>query len=122
MPSITPSQNTPVLPNMRRMVMRPSGASWSRRNSAKSSLATILLGLVERQAEPEQRHVQDNGALAGVLHRDLERRAAAHRRQELVVERQADEAAGRGAGLDRLLLDRPVVDLDLDGLGQIEAE
>src|SRR5260221_10241832 len=41
-PNITPSQNTPVLPNMRRMVTRPSGASCSRRNSAKLSLATIL--------------------------------------------------------------------------------
>ena len=37
-----PSQNTPVLPNMRRIVTRPSGASCSRRNSAKLSLATIL--------------------------------------------------------------------------------
>jgi len=26
-PSMNPSQNTPVLPNMRRKVMRPSGAS-----------------------------------------------------------------------------------------------
>ena len=42
MPNITPSQNTPVLPNIRRMVMPPSGASCSRRNSAKDSLATIL--------------------------------------------------------------------------------
>src|ERR1700730_6645185 len=41
-PNITPPQNTPVLPNMRRMVTRPSGASCSRRNSAKLSLATIL--------------------------------------------------------------------------------
>src|SRR3954465_4108751 len=41
-PNITPSQNTPVLPNIRRMVTRPSGASCSRRNSAKLSLATIL--------------------------------------------------------------------------------
>src|SRR5262249_6802077 len=41
MPNISPSQNTPVLPNMRRMVTRPSGASCSRRNSAKLSLATI---------------------------------------------------------------------------------
>src|SRR5437899_2915165 len=41
-PTISPSQNTPVLPNMRRMVTRPSGASCSRRNSAKLSLATIL--------------------------------------------------------------------------------
>src|SRR4029077_21196203 len=41
-PNITPSQNTPVLPNMRRIVTRPSGASCSRRNSAKPSLATIL--------------------------------------------------------------------------------
>ena len=40
-PSINPSQNTPVLPNIRRIVMRPSGASCSRRNSAKLSLATI---------------------------------------------------------------------------------
>jgi hypothetical protein len=29
------------LPNMRRIVTRPSGASCSRRNSAKLSLATI---------------------------------------------------------------------------------
>src|SRR5215813_5181951 len=79
MPSMTPSQNTPVLPNMRRMVMRPSGASCSRRNSAKSSLATILLGLVEREAEPEQRHVQDDGALGGVLQRDLDFFTAAER-------------------------------------------
>src|SRR4029077_8960665 len=35
MPSITSSQNTPVLPNMRRIVTRPSGASCSRRNSAR---------------------------------------------------------------------------------------
>ena len=41
-PNITPSQNTPVLPNMRRIVTRPSGASCSRRNSAKAALATIL--------------------------------------------------------------------------------
>src|SRR6266567_1021999 len=41
-PNITPSQNTPVLPNMRRIVTRPRGASSSRRNSAKPSLATIL--------------------------------------------------------------------------------
>src|SRR6202035_5057481 len=41
-PNITPSQNTPVLPNIRRIVRRPTGASCSRRNSAKSSLATIL--------------------------------------------------------------------------------
>src|SRR6267154_6294132 len=41
-PNISPSQNTPVLPNMRRIVTRPSGASCSRRNSAKLSLATIL--------------------------------------------------------------------------------
>src|SRR5258708_10416517 len=40
-PNITPPQNTPVLPNIRRMVTRPSGASCSRRNSAKLSLATI---------------------------------------------------------------------------------
>src|SRR5438132_7874823 len=40
--NISPSQNTPVLPNMRRIVTRPSGASCSRRNSAKPSLATIL--------------------------------------------------------------------------------
>ena len=42
-PNITPSQNTPVLPNMRRRVTRPSGASCSRRNSAKLSLATIVV-------------------------------------------------------------------------------
>src|ERR1700688_3863076 len=41
MPSITSSQNTPVLPNMRRIVTRPRGANCSRRNSAKLSLATI---------------------------------------------------------------------------------
>src|SRR5712691_3106646 len=41
-PNITPSQNTPVLPNIRRIVTWPSGASSSRRNSAKLSLATIL--------------------------------------------------------------------------------
>src|SRR5260370_31070576 len=41
-PNISPSQNTPVLPNMRRIVTRPSGASCSRRNSEKLSLATIL--------------------------------------------------------------------------------
>src|SRR6267142_3311088 len=41
-PSISPSQNTPVLPNIRRIVTRPSRASCSRRNSAKSSLATML--------------------------------------------------------------------------------
>src|SRR5947209_18440170 len=41
-PSISPSQKTPVLPNMRRIVTRPSGTSCSRRNSAKLSLATIL--------------------------------------------------------------------------------
>src|SRR6058998_303506 len=40
--NISPSQNTPVLPNIRRIVMRPSGASCSRRNSAKLSLTTIL--------------------------------------------------------------------------------
>src|SRR5713226_3412090 len=40
-PNISPSQNTPVLPNIRRVVRRPSGASCSRRNSAKLSLATI---------------------------------------------------------------------------------
>src|SRR5271167_4273452 len=40
-PNISPSQNTPVLPNIRRIVTRPSGASCSRRNSAKLSLATI---------------------------------------------------------------------------------
>src|SRR6185295_19633376 len=40
-PSITPPQNTPVLPNMRRTVMRPSGASCSHRNAAKSGLAVI---------------------------------------------------------------------------------
>src|SRR6516162_3554169 len=39
---MNPSQNTPVLPNMRRIVMRPSGASCSLRNAAKLSLATIL--------------------------------------------------------------------------------
>jgi hypothetical protein len=37
--SINSSQNTPVLPNMRRSVMGPSGASCSRRNSAKPVLA-----------------------------------------------------------------------------------
>jgi hypothetical protein len=42
-PIITPSQNTPVLPNMRRIVTAPSGPSCSRRNSAKLSLATILM-------------------------------------------------------------------------------
>src|ERR1700733_3405315 len=41
-PNISPSQNTPVLPNIRRVVTRPSGASCSRKNSAKLSLATIL--------------------------------------------------------------------------------
>jgi hypothetical protein len=41
-PNITPSQNTPVLPNMRRIATRPSGASCSRRNSAKVLLATIV--------------------------------------------------------------------------------
>src|SRR5262245_17447521 len=41
MPNITPSQNRPILPNMRRIETRPSGPSCSRRNSAKSSLATI---------------------------------------------------------------------------------
>src|SRR5882762_5690252 len=40
-PNISPSQNTPVLPNMRRIVTRPSGASCSFRNSAKLSLATM---------------------------------------------------------------------------------
>jgi hypothetical protein len=39
--NITTSQNTPLLPNRRRSVTRPSGASCSRRNSAKASLATI---------------------------------------------------------------------------------
>src|SRR5271163_1434235 len=42
MPNISPLQNTPVLPNIRRIVTRPSGASCSRRNSAKLSLATIF--------------------------------------------------------------------------------
>src|SRR5665213_1484032 len=42
MANISPSQNTPVLPNMRRTVTRPSGANCSRRNSAKLSLATML--------------------------------------------------------------------------------
>src|SRR5471032_3285070 len=41
MPSIAPPQNTPVLPNIRRRLIWPSGASCSRRNSAKLSLATI---------------------------------------------------------------------------------
>src|SRR6185312_5004938 len=41
-PNISPLQNTPVLPNIRRMVTRPIGASCSRRNSAKLSLATIM--------------------------------------------------------------------------------
>ena len=41
-PNINPSQNTPVLPNIRRIVMRPSGESCSLKNSAKPSLATIL--------------------------------------------------------------------------------
>jgi hypothetical protein len=41
-PNISPSQKTPVLPNIRRIVTRPTGASCSRRNSAKLSLATIL--------------------------------------------------------------------------------
>src|SRR5713101_1668074 len=41
-PNISLSQNTPVLPNIRRIATRPSGASCSRRNSAKLSLATIL--------------------------------------------------------------------------------
>ncbi len=35
-PSINPSQSTPVLPNMRRSVMRPSGASCSCRNSRQN--------------------------------------------------------------------------------------
>src|SRR5207248_7217081 len=39
--NIKPTQNTPVLPNIRRIVTRPSGASCSRKNSAKLSLATI---------------------------------------------------------------------------------
>src|SRR5258708_33541407 len=41
-PNISPLQKTPVLPNIRRIVTRPSGASCSRRNSAKLSLATLL--------------------------------------------------------------------------------
>src|SRR6202161_2653339 len=41
MANMNPSQNTPLLPNMRRIAMWPSGASCSRRNSAKLSLATI---------------------------------------------------------------------------------
>src|SRR5262245_57374385 len=41
MPIITPPQNTPVLPNMRRTETGPSGASISRRNSTKLSLATM---------------------------------------------------------------------------------
>src|SRR5262245_35112693 len=50
MPSIRPSQKTPVLPNMRRVVMRPSGASCSRRNSAKLVLATMASGSFDREA------------------------------------------------------------------------
>jgi len=42
MANITPSQNTPDLPNIRRSVTRPSGASCSPRNSAKVSLATMI--------------------------------------------------------------------------------
>src|ERR1700739_3363029 len=41
MPNIRPLQNTPVLPNIRRIVRRPNGASCSRRNSAKPSRATM---------------------------------------------------------------------------------
>src|SRR5690242_19671105 len=41
MPSISPSQNTPVLPNMRRRATWPSGASCSCRSSPKLWLATI---------------------------------------------------------------------------------
>ncbi len=40
-PNISPSQNTPVLPNICRIVTRPSGVSCSRRNWAKLSLVTI---------------------------------------------------------------------------------
>src|ERR1700752_1167974 len=52
------SQNTPVLPNMRRMVMTPSGASCSRRNSAKLSLATIRNPAKESAPEDRRLHRQ----------------------------------------------------------------
>ena len=50
-PNISPSQNTPVLPNIRRIVTRPRGANCSRRNSAKLSLATIFYPVLARQSQ-----------------------------------------------------------------------
>ena len=41
-PNITPSQNTPDLPNMRRGVTTPSGANCSRSNSENSVLASVV--------------------------------------------------------------------------------
>src|ERR1700751_1612526 len=52
MPSITPSQNTPVLPNMRRKLMRPRGVNCSRRNSEKLSLATMINSRLDADPTP----------------------------------------------------------------------
>src|SRR5215207_7060054 len=85
---------------------------------------TMLLfcRLVEGEAETKQRHVDVDRALVGILERDLERRAASQRRQQRLLQGHIDDAAGVGAGLHRQAFHGAVVDLELDRLGQADAE
>src|SRR6516225_2678985 len=79
-------------------------------------------GLVEGDAEAEQRQAHFDRFLVGVLNGDFEVAAGSHGGNELVGERHGDEASDIGAGLDRLPFGGAVVDLDQDRLGEIEAE
>src|SRR5216683_8317898 len=92
-PNISPSQNTPVLPNMRRMVTRPSGASCSRRNSAKLSLATIL-----RPPSGKVRHDIRDEKLSGL---DVVPTIAMDQQGDAGVPVLPDQIDGLGHGTDK---------------------
>src|SRR5437763_8657230 len=123
-PNINPSQNTPVLPNIRRIVTRPSGASCSRRNSAKLSLATIrqphsvigdfdqvLVGVADIDGLDR---ADCAGARAGAGYdRNL---AALQMRDDFGERRVGDEAQIAGAG------GRPIGDQPGDVVGGMEVD
>src|SRR4030095_4418026 len=92
-PNITPSQNTPVLPTSRAMVTRPSGASCSRRNSAKLSLATmrhLLSGKVRHDVRDEE--LPGLHVVAGI---------AMDKQVDASILELADQVDGLGHGADK---------------------
>jgi len=56
-PNISPRQNTPDFPNIRRVETLPSGANCSRKNSVKPSLATTLRYLFRFQISTSSSHL-----------------------------------------------------------------